>query len=77
MHYSQMSIPSIHVFSTAARVQDSLEVRQQVDRVVAVRKGDNGGLEYLIKWFFQPYKESTWEPESLFTSAGDREAIDR
>ena len=58
-------------------MQDSLDVRQQVDRVVAARKG-KGGLEYLVKWFFQPYKESTWEvAESVLTSTEDREAIER
>ncbi|QQP39891.1 ChromodomainhelicaseDNAbinding protein 1like, partial [Caligus rogercresseyi] len=49
-----------------------LEMSQQLitshtipDRIIAQRTGDEGGLEYYIKWKNLPYVEATWESGDL------------
>lgn len=46
------------------RQQEALEDYTKVERVVAVRDGDDGD-EYLIKWKGLQYDECTWETASL------------
>ncbi|KAK3496665.1 P-loop containing nucleoside triphosphate hydrolase protein [Neurospora hispaniola] len=46
------------------REQEALEDYTKVERVVAVRDGDEG-TEYYIKWKGLQYDECTWEAESL------------
>lgn len=51
----------------AVEVQKELDRQQieeymKVDRVVACRSTESGGLEYLVKWLKLPYAEATWEP---------------
>ncbi|KAH6619823.1 CHD1-like protein [Chaetomium sp. MPI-SDFR-AT-0129] len=48
------------------REEDALEDFTKVERVVAVREGDNG-LEYLVKWKGLQYDDCTWEDASMIS----------
>lgn len=49
------------------REEEALEDFTKVERVVAVREGDDG-LEYFVKWKGLQYDECTWEAASVVSS---------
>ncbi|PTU22521.1 hypothetical protein P175DRAFT_0136012 [Aspergillus ochraceoroseus IBT 24754] len=54
---------------------DAIEDYKQVERVIAMREGDEG-TEYLVKWKRLFYDSCTWEDEEMVSNIAQRE-IDR
>ncbi|RHZ60218.1 chromatin-remodeling ATPase CHD1 [Aspergillus thermomutatus] len=57
------------------RDMEAIEDYKQVERVIAMRDGDEG-TEYLVKWKRLFYDSCTWESESLVSQIAQRE-VDR
>lgn len=49
------------------RREEALEDYTKVERVVAVRDGEDGGDEYFVKWKGLQYEDCTWESAALIS----------
>lgn len=55
---------------------EAIEDYKEVERVIGSREGDDGDLEYYVKWKRLFYDSCTWESEKLVSEIAQRE-IDR
>lgn len=58
------------------RDAEAIEDYKKVERVIGMRKGEDGGTEYFVKWKRLFYDSCTWESEELVSKIAQRE-IDR